>query len=228
MPDLFQLPKYDAAVKRENEIRDAAFLDLATDICGCQVMQMTGWHWIILNGIDSPFVKGATQPPSASDLMMFLWVMSREFWFWNIICGFKNGNTKLMKWRRKRFINRFKKLEYGKVVMRCIDFVRDTFQDSPASSEDGVEKRHVPYFSFAAGLVHCIAGEYHWSRDSILRLPLKEAFQYQKAIDIIQQARCGHNPIVFNPSDAVKRSEIAEIRAEREKNKLHPGQQVSD
>lgn len=226
MPDLFQLPRYDAAVKRENEIRNAAFLNLSHDICGCRVMQITLWHWIILDGIDAPFINGfnINNPPSPEAVLVFLWVLSKEFYFLNRI-GLRTG--RIIEWRKRKFAKRFRKLDYAKVVALCMEFVHDTFQDT-LGGDDGDKYNKAPHWSYPAAIIHVIASKYGWDEETILRRPLKTLLQLQKIIDAMRQAEAGNRPILFNASDAVKRAEIAEIREQRERNKLHSGQQVSD
>ena len=226
MPDLFQLPKYEAAVKRENEIRNAAFLNLPTDICGCKVMQITLWHWIILDGIEAPFINGfnINEPPKPEDVLAFLWVLSKQFYILNRI-GISSGW--IIEKAKKRFAKRFRKLNYAEVVAACIRFCQDTFQDTLPNNEGDRFKR-APYYSYPSAVIHVIASRYSWDDQKILFKPLKVLLQYQKVIDMVRQLERGDRPIMFNNSDAVKRAEIGEQRAEREKMKLHPGQQVAD
>ena len=226
MPDYFHLPRYEAAVKRENGIRNAAFLNLPANICGCNVMQMTLWHWIILDGVDAPFVNGfdLANPPKPESIVMFLWVLSREFRRFNRL-GIRSGW--IWEHAKRRFAKRLRTEDYAALIAACIDYVHDTFQDAPPSGESDRFNR-APHWSYATSVINSIASRYGWDDEKVIQKPLKVLFQYQKIIDAMRQAESGNRPILFNPSDAIKRSEIAEQRAEREKMKLHPGQQVSD
>jgi hypothetical protein len=236
MPEIFKLPEYEAAVRRESNLRNASFLGLSHNICGCRIKQVTLWHWIILDGIESPFTNRFTDKidftfaPTPEQILMFLWVLSPEFWFWHCL-GIRNHSCKFINWRRKRFIRHHAKMEYPKAVTEIAQFMKDTFQDLLPWVEDTKGLTHAPFWSYGAALIHAVASRYGWTRDMALQLPLKELFQYQKIIDHVLQIESGQLPITFNNSDSVKRAELTRIRserAEREKAKIHPGQQVAD
>lgn len=194
------IPGYAEAVKRENDIRDAALLNLNTQICGVEIRQMTLRDWIVLDGIASQMFSAET--PAMYDIARFLWLLSPKF-------------QKRNRFARWCFVRSCRKLPYGECVAKIRRFIEDTFQDSPPSS--GNAKWSPPQFSFAASVVHSIASAYHWPREIILSLPLKEIFQYKKIIRICSQTTGAGAAAQRNPSDII---EIRYIRAERERRKV--------
>lgn len=223
--ELAAIPGYLNAVKRENDIRDAAFLALPARICGISVRPMTLRHWLILDGIDSYFLKPKSGPPNADDISAFLWVLSPQFDArsgarWDRIlrrCGrvpiLRALSKRIASWcsARGRFVDRVGKLPYGKMVAGIEDYYEKTFQDSPPSSGNDDEDA-VAQISFAANLLYSVASLTHWSREVILELPLRETFQYLTIKRMLSAARRGETFTGWNPSDKVKRDYIRECR----------------
>lgn len=195
-------PGYVDAVIRENQIRDAAMLNLNTRICGVEIQQMTLRHWIILDGVDSPLLGNGL--PSPLEVKDFLWVMSPKF-------------RPRAYFRRFLFRLSVGRKPYGELVVKLRKFVEDTFQDSPPSS---VSNWEAPQVSFAANVIYSIANKFHWTRDVIMNLPLKETFQHMKMIRMANEAACGENPAGFNPSDALLARERRKVREQRQLKKL--------
>lgn len=194
---------YFSALKRENDVRDAAVLDLPTNIGGKQVVPMTLRHWVILNAIDSPFLKaiGPANVPTPEQCIQFLWVMNKKF-------------TPGASWRRGRFIASCRNLFYGDVVSGIEKFVSETFQDAPSTDEGS--SNAPPQVSFAVAVVSRLASGFGWTEPDIFGMPLVRAFQYMKILTIQAYAARGEKPITWNPSDRIK---MKVIRAERERRK---------
>jgi hypothetical protein len=188
------VPGLTEALKRENDIRDASFLDLNANLCGVEIRQMTPQDLLILDGIGNPLMAGGL--PSPAELADFLWKLSPRF----------KLNAPI---RRFLFGRSVRKKEYLSLVKACGKYISDTFQDSPGSSGPS----STPYAGWCAYLVNNIAMNYHWSEDKILRTPLKRLFQYLKCI------RRYHNPDapMHNPSDKMKGDYI---RLENARNSL--------
>jgi hypothetical protein len=186
--------KYLDAVERENNLRDAAFLDLPTRIQGLLLAPMTLRHWIILNGIGSPFLVGGL--PSLEQLIQFFWVMNPKF-------------TPGRSFRRGRFIASCRSLLYGQAVLSCRALVRDTFQDGPPSSGNGDE---APGYSFAASIIHALASDYGWTEDYILNIPLRRVFQYMKIARMTREIVRGETPRKWNPSERIRLDYIQQAR----------------
>ena len=174
------IPGYREAVKRENDIRDASFLDLTTSICGVEIRQMTPRDLLILDGIGNPLMYGGL--PSPAELADFLWKLSPLY----------KENARL---RRYLFGVTIRKMNFIAAVQACRRYVDDTFQDSPASSGASA-----PYVSWCAHLVVNISTETGWSEAAILNTPLKRLFQYLKAI----RRRDNPQAPMHNPSDKIR------------------------
>lgn len=159
-----RIPGLGAARERESHLRDASYLDLPTVIGTVPIVPMTLRHWVVLDGIDSPFLR--RHLPDPHDVPMFLWVLNRKF---------SAGDS----WRRRRFIRSCRSLPFPQAVAAIIGYVNDTFNDSPPTSGNG---KGIPCVSFVATVVHRLAFHYHWSEAEILSLPIKRAFQYLKTI----------------------------------------------
>ena len=195
-----EIPGYREAVERENSVRDAAFLDLPEFICGTQVNQITPQHFLILDGIGSPFVSGGT--PTAEDVVKFLWILSPEFCrptsIWNRI-------------RRWRFTVSCRNIDFFKAIGAIVRFIRETFHDSPG----GTGPRSAPIASCVAGPVHVLANKYGWSEAEILNLPYKRIFQYFRLIQI----QANPKVITFNSSDHVRAKWLDEINAANQRTR---------
>lgn len=173
------IPGHGEEVKRQTDVRDAAFLHPLTDICGFKIRQMCPIDFLKLDGIGSPFIAGG--PATLEDVSLFLRILTAEQphkWIWF-------GNYRFGK--RCRFLG----LEAVKVAIQ--KYLRTTFQDRPGSSKTS----ETPYASWCAHLVNNIASEYGWPIETILQTPFRILHQLQNCI------RRNHNPIaiIINPSD---------------------------
>lgn len=167
------------AVKRENDVRDASFLDLTTNICGVEIRQMTPRDLIILDGIGNPLVSGRI--PTVEQLAQFLWLLSPKF----------KLNSKWAQWR---FGASIRNLNYIEAVQACHKYLNETFQDSPASSG-----RHtMPYASWCAHLIVDLGSPA--DAQKILNTPLRQLFQFRNVIRRRNDPDCP----MHNPSDKVK------------------------
>lgn len=184
------IPGAGELITRTLNNRNAAFLDLTTTICQREVLPMTIRHWVILDGIDSPFVHGET--PQPHDIPMFLWVMSRDF---------RPGAS----WRRGRFIRSVRRFDFPAVTARIMRYVEDTFLDSPPGE---LGDHGLPQISFAAGLVSRLAFSFHWTEAEILNIPLKRLNQYLKAVSMINDP----DGAKFNPWDKLIRDGVLEMK----------------
>lgn len=171
-----QIPGLKEAIEEEQHVRDTSFLDIPERIACFDVNPITLSHILALGSVGSPFIRGGI--PSPVDAAAFLCVVGD----WR---GFK-------RWVMLRQV---KRTDFLSLVMAIDDYMKESFQDSPATSGDG----GVSYYSFAASIVDCFAKEYGWNERDILRIPVKRLFQYVKAI-----ARRNGETMLFNPSDKVR------------------------
>jgi hypothetical protein len=175
------VPGLREAIKRENDIRDASFLDLTANICGVQIRQMTPRDLLILDGIGNPLMSGGL--PSPAQLADFLWKLSPRY---------QEGNSV----RRFLFGRSIRRLDYIEAVRACFKYVDETFQDSPASS--GYSS--TPYVGWCAHLICSLSSNPVEAEMWILNTPLKRLFQYLKVI----RRRNDPEATTHNPSDKVK------------------------
>jgi len=163
--------QYLAAVKRDQDVRDAAFLGLTTNICEVEVYQLTLRDELILDGLGNPFISGGIH--SVQDALKFLWLLSPDWkpgWWPAWRHGFRN-----------------RKLGDDALTTGINAYLDDTYQDAP-----GTRARKAlngpPFASGAAHFVHRLAKAYGWSLSEIMGtekkrgIPLKVIFQLLKCI----------------------------------------------
>lgn len=175
------IPGYREAVKRENDSRDAAFLDLTTNICGVEIRQMTPRDLLILDGIGNPLMEG--KAPSPEQLAEFLWILSPRF-------------STRAPLRRFLFGRSIRRINYMEAVRACGRYIEATFQDSPASSG----MKSAPYAGWCAHLITKLSNNPVADEQKILNTPLKRLFQYQKCLRRQRDPECP----MHNPSDKLK------------------------
>lgn len=201
--ELATIPGYVDAVERENKIRNAAMLNLNTRICGIEVRQMTLRHWLILDGLDCPFLKGDVPDPKKKHVKDFLWVLSPKFSY----------GESFRKWW---FYRRIGKLKYAEVVMGIMRYLEDTLQDQPPSTGSKSKEWTPPQYSFPIYFTDVICERYGWDDEKIEGYNLKKIFQIIKRIRMKGESARGENPVGWNPSDKIKWAHIRKVRAERE------------
>ena len=174
-----EIPGYTAAVLRERELRDLAFLNLPLPLCGIVVRQFTARHLILLGAMENAFVtrRGV---PTITDVFQFLWVVSPEYGvdpdqrgaFWKRLATKLNGTQPLP------------------AIMKYLD---DAFYDAPL----GTPTPQKLFTSSVAGIVDTLASEYGWTDDLILEMPLARVFQYLRRI----RQRTNPQAPMFNRSE---------------------------
>jgi len=175
------VPGLREAIKRENDIRDASFLDINANICGVEIRQMTPRDLLILDGIGNPLMSGGL--PSPAQLADFLWKLSPRY---------LEGHSV----RRFLFARSIRHLNYIEAVRACLNYIEDTFQDSPPSS--GVSS--MPYAGWCAHLICNLSSNPAEAEKVILNTPLKRLFQYLKVL----RRKNDPDSTTHNPSDKVK------------------------
>lgn len=162
---------YQEAVKRDTDVRDAAFLELTTAICGVEIRQMTPRDFLIIDGIGSPFIYGLKDQADNQDVVAFLWLISPRF---------RPG--RLAAWR---FGRRCRKINFGLAVKAIEQYVEDTFQDAPGGSPSN----DTPFASCVAFWVHRLSSAYGWDWRDVIRTPLKVLFQQLKCIEAVSDSK---------------------------------------
>lgn len=175
------IPGYAEAVARERFLRAASFVVDREFIHGVRVLPLSIWHVMALDTIGSPFVTKA-DGVTAEDVLNFLWIVSPKY----------NSNRLDRRWF---WLTQVRRLDAAETIKAIVDYVSEAYGDAPGGGSSGPS-----YYSNAAGLVDALASAYGWSEAEILRLPLKRAFQYSKAIS----DRLNPNAVMWNPSDRIK------------------------
>src|SRR5437868_5655767 len=113
----FDHPLVRAAVERESEVRDAAFLGLPYPIEGQNLQPLTLRHYLTLQLAGNAFVCGGS--PVASDAAMFLYVMTGAA-----------GS-------RSAYAESIAGLDFVSVCQGLVSFLNESFFDAPASTNEG-------------------------------------------------------------------------------------------
>jgi hypothetical protein len=182
----YDIPGFPEAVERQNDDRDAAFLELTTSICGIEIRQMTPEDFLILNGINSPLLRGGI--PSPAHVAKFLWHLSPDY----------NPQSESAF---SAFMHKVGKINYADAIKSIKAYLERTFMDSPGES-DG---ESVSYASWCAHIVDVFASEYGWPRKEVLKCSFRVLYQQMNCI------KKRHNPDapVWNPSDKLIREHRA-------------------
>lgn len=170
--------EYAAAVERESQLREAVFLGLPETVGGYELRPLTTLDYTTMHLVRSPFIVGGTI--SKADIWQFLWFQSVKFSPTSII------RRRLFMWK---IILNNRQLE---LLTGVRGFISETLFDLPGNG-----KSSKAFYSFIASVVDLLASEYGWTRDSIIKIPLKEIAQYLKAIRLRKDSKA----ILFNPSD---------------------------
>lgn len=159
---------FEEAVKRENDFRDAAFLNLTTNICGIELPQMTPRDFLILDGIGSPYIVGGER--TLTDLVNFLWHLSDH----------RRGKLRYAFFYGRCWMMDFELSEYW-----VAQYLQRTFLDSPGGTPSANRESYAAWIAY---LVDHVASEYGWALDDVMNTPLRILYQ---------QIRCillRHNP----------------------------------
>lgn len=200
------IPGYGAAVRRENEIRDRAFLPLTEIVCGLECLPFTPRHFLILDQANSPFIKRTVELPTYDDILAFFWVISPQFRI-----GRSTWNLTRRFFRQRKIHKVISKRDAAQSLREINEYLNDAWQDQPPS----VGSPRVPTVSYLVGYVDFIASEYGWTADIILALPFKQLFGYIKRINERQAAEKGARVPRFNPSDRWKGDFLRKLNEQR-------------
>ncbi len=169
--------KIAAAIALESEWRDSAFIDVASEIAGIEVRDLTLQDFQLLYGIGSPIICGGKVSPA--DILQFLWVISVE--------RKRDPSNKT----RDAFIKKGKGLLYVETLSAIDSYLERTFIDAPKGSKDGEPRVKV---SPNAQVVHLLAKTYNWSEREILSLPLVRLYQSLRLIGDDFRIEAGKGP----------------------------------
>jgi len=158
----------EAAQRRMQRRRDAAFLFGVDYISDLPVRPLSLRLWLILDAMGSVFATGkfpSSGDDIGSEIRRFLWAVSVDF----------SHDKK----ERTVFLRRVDKLDAMAVLVDIRDYLDRAFADSPYNQ--GCRKS-VPHASVAAEVVDHFATQYGWTPDVTLNLPLAQLWQLRNCI----------------------------------------------
>ena len=172
-----EIPGYHAALAREAEARDFAFLpDLPQTLCGVPVLPLDLRHLVLLTHAGNAFVAGGAA--DIEDCRMILWLPSPLY-----VAGDAAA--------RRRFLLSLPRMEEAAAVAEVRAWIDRTFSDAPpnrrrpAGGEGAVIEE--PIASFVASWVDLIASEYGYSVAAIVGTPQKVGMPL---VQLYQLHRC--------------------------------------
>ena len=166
------------ALAREKNARDAAWADVRPRIGGREFLPLTIRHYLALDAVDSPFIRGGVMP-TPEQLCQFLWVIAPEF---SPDSGAMLNFAKAIgAWP-----------SFDARVKECFELVEVTFMDAPQG--DGGNAGGPSFVSWVASIVDALGSEYGWKPFEVIDMPLRQIFQLLRAI------RRRHDPkaMLFN------------------------------
>lgn len=139
-----------------------SWVDINEDCYGIEILNMNLRHLMMLDGIETPFLKGGNI--ADTDVALFLWIVSKEFCF----------DEK----KQKEFFKKVVKIRNLSAINWIKEYLQKTFIDSDTMKQG--EKGQVYFISY---FVDMFAKEYNWDLEKIMNLPLRIAFQLITAIN---------------------------------------------
>ena len=210
------LPRWAAQRAAEDQRRAEDFLNVTMPLACTRAVKMTGRHFLLLDGIESPFllVNRETGAPvselaTADDLLNFLWIVSADN-----VDGTLGGGWRHYLLRGRVSALAQNPIKFSHALAEVEAYVTRTFADKPAR---GGEPGKPMGTHFLAPLVIGIACETGWTEDEILDKPLARLFQYLRVIDRRER---GAKAKDYSQSDVITQNWIDEINARRRQGTL--------
>jgi hypothetical protein len=147
---------------REDQLE--AFTGIEPPIRGIEVRPFTPRMFLELDGVGNDFMRDV-DAPRVEHLAMFIWRISQEF-------------DRLNTWRRRRFLWRFRSIDYGPAVVDVREYLRRNYAPMPVVASSNTDT----VAAWPSVVVHVFASEYHWPEDTILDLPFRRLWQYLNRI----------------------------------------------
>jgi len=139
-----------------------AWVLVSEDCYGIKVKSMTLRHLMMLDGIETPFLKGGDIKDE--DIALFLWIVSEDY------------STEAKA--KKEFFKKAVKLRLIPTINWIKEYIKKSFSDSDTMSIG--EKGQAYFISY---FVDLFAREYGWSFEQIMEMPLRVGFQLLTAIN---------------------------------------------
>lgn len=201
-PEELWATKYAARFSQERALeesrREEAFLDLTQTVCGEELRMMTPQDFLILNGIESPFVCSLDIEPA--DIVIFLWHLN----------ALNDGSRSWFnERRRKKMIRRVAIRDFDKSIAECRTYIEKVFQDAPRARAAQGDKISKPIGTcFLVPLIMRIAKETGWAKDAIMATPLPQLFQFVKHLNA---EALGNDFVDFAPSDRITNEFLVDL-----------------
>lgn len=205
-----EIPGYREAVKKERQLRDAAFLDGNEILMGVEVVPLSLRRLILMEQAHCGFVcpwKWDSDAEIISHAIMVLFYCSPDY-----LAPKSPRFSFLRAWRDNARFHRLSRSILGKYTpAQLVDeiggWLGDAFMDAPTGNADAVASQsHASYPAYifdlfgAAGLTH--------TPDQILDMPLKRLWQHMRIASVrIHEAKLN------NPSDQIAVDHIAKVGA---------------
>lgn len=160
-----EIPGFQAALDREQNLRNLAMDGQVIPLCGRLVRQLTLRHVVRLSGCENHFITGGTLDPA--EVAVFLWIVSPQY------C--------LDPAKRDAFYQAALRLDFQKAFREINAYLDDALWDCDSGGGDP-RVLVKSYYSYAARLVSFLALHFHWDDDAILDKPIARLFQYERVI----------------------------------------------
>jgi hypothetical protein len=168
----FEHPKVRAAIEKESEARDIAFLALPFDVEGQKLLPFTLTHYLRLQLAKNAFVCGGEA--LASDAAMFLYVVTDQ------------------KGPAEEYAMGVAHLDFLKVCEGVSAYLKEAFFDAPPGAGSGFSRS---YFSIASTLADVMGREYGWNYWETMDAPVSVLFQMLR----VAAHRANPDVPLFNP-----------------------------
>ena len=160
----------DALLAKYLSWQSEIWLNIPESFEDIKVLNMNLKHLLMLDGLESPFLKGGKI--TDTDAYLFLWVVSEDFTY----------NKK----DRDKFFKQLNKFDTYSICKWIEEYVKKAFAESDTMTTKTKSQTY-----FIAYFVDCFAREYGWRIDEIMQIPLGIAFQLITTINERNYAQGG-------------------------------------
>lgn len=180
------------AIYEESAIREASFLGLTYDICDVPVRQLTPYKYILLDFINSPFIKKTEELDDASiakHVFDFIWIVSADF---------KENDAEA----KATFIKeKLADLDFVKAMEDIYQYINDMFLDAPPlrATVEQTKQYKPQHWAWIVSYIDNLSEAYGWTDEYILHLPMPRILQYNNAIYARKMSSGGKSPALVNP-----------------------------
>lgn len=157
--------RIELVAKVERRLRMEALLNLKSEICGFKVRQLTGEDCLALDYADNKLLTGGI--PDASDFAHFFLTIKSD--------DEKRSDKKLVTQVAKACRTK-------KMISSVYDFIDVAFNDLPASGQKSKTSYDANPRVWLNGIVDCMASEYGWSYEDIMKAPIARTLQLYQYI----------------------------------------------